>query len=69
MNHCGTHKCSSYCLKMSIMKELYNLIKHEQVKDSDIVTENYIPYEKLNIAECRMDYRTAQIFYSSGKDN
>ena len=49
MNHCGTHKCSSYCLKRSITKELYNSIKHKHVKDADIVTENSIHYANLKM--------------------
>ena len=44
MNHCGTHKCSSYCTVTSIMKVLYNKEKHQHVKDADIVIENNKTY-------------------------
>ena len=40
MNHCGIHKCSSYCLVMTIITVLYNIINHKDVKDADMVTEN-----------------------------
>ena len=54
MNNCGTHKCSSYFLVMTIITVLYNLINHTPVKDADIVTENSIRYAKLKITKCRM---------------
>ena len=38
MNHCGTHKCSTYCLVRTISIVLYNINKHKQVKDNGIVT-------------------------------
>ena len=69
MNHYGTHKCSSYCLVITIIKVLYNIINHKHVKDADIVTENYKRYTKLNISKCRMYYGKSRIFHSSGENN
>ena len=69
MHNCGTHKCSSYCLVITIIKVLYNLINHKHSKDTDIVTENSKRYEKLKISKCRMDYGKARIFDSSGENN
>ena len=69
MNHCNTHKCSSYSLVITTIKELYNIINHKHIKDSDIVTENSKRYAKLKIAKCRMDYGKAQIFDSYGENN
>ena len=57
MNHCDTHKCSSFCLVITTMKVLYNVITHTHLEDTDIVTESSIPCTKLKIAKCRMDYR------------
>ena len=45
MNHCGTHKCSSYWLVITIIKVLYNIINHKHIKDTDIVTK------KLNVIQ------------------
>ena len=45
-NHCGTHKCRSYCLVITIITVLYNIINHKHVQDADIVTENSIRYAK-----------------------
>ena len=39
MNHCGAHKGSSYCLVITIITVLYNIINHKHLKDADIVTE------------------------------
>ena len=68
MNHCGTHKYSSYCPVITIMKVLHNIYKYKHVKDADIVTANFIPYAKLKIPKCRMDYGKARIFDSSGEN-
>ena len=68
MNHCGTHKCSSYCLVMTIITVLYNIINHKHVKDADIVIENSKRNAKLKIAKYRMDYGKARIFDSSGEN-
>ena len=51
------------------MKVLYNKLKHEHIKDADIVTENLICYAKLKITKCRMDYGKARIFNSSRENN
>ena len=51
MNHCGTHKCSSYCLVITIITVLYNLINYKHVINSDIVIENSIRYAELKIAK------------------
>ena len=67
MNHCSTHKCSNYCLVITIITVLYNMISHKHIKDADIVTANSKSYAKLKIAKCRMDYGKARIFYSSGE--
>ena len=32
MNHCGTQKCSSYCLVIKIIIVLYNIINQKHVK-------------------------------------
>ena len=64
-NHCGAHTCSRYYHAITNMKVLYNKSKHKHVKDSDIVTENYIRYTKLKIAKCRMNYGNTRIFDSS----
>ena len=64
----GTHKCSSYCLVITIIKVLYNTIKHKHVKDVGIVTETSIRYAKLIIAKCRMDYGKENIFDSFGEN-
>ena len=50
------------------MKLLHNLIKYKDVKDAGIVTEDSIPYTKLNIAEYKMDYGKSRIFNSSGEN-
>ena len=55
-NHCGTHKCSSYCLVITIITVLYNIINHKHVKDADIITENSKRYVKLKISKCRMNF-------------
>ena len=55
--------------KISIRKQLYNIIKHKHVRDADKVTENSIPYVKLETAECRMDYGLSHLFDSSGENN
>ena len=69
LNHCGTHKCSSHCLKITSMNVLYNLMKHKYVKDTDILTESFIPYAKIKFSECRMNYVKARIFDSFGENN
>ena len=69
MNHCGTHKLSSHCRVINIMKVLYNIVKHKHVKIADIVTENYIRYAKLKIAECKIRFGKLQIFDSSGENH
>ena len=69
MNHCGTHKCSSYCTVISIMKVLYNKEKHQHVKDANIVIENIKIYVKSKIAHCRMNFGKLKIFDSSGENN
>ena len=69
MNHCGTHKCNCHCRVISIMKVLYNKLKHEHIKDADIVTENLICYAKLKITKCRICFCNLRIFYSSGENN
>ena len=49
MNHNDNHKFSSYCHIITIMKVLYNKVKHKNIKDSDIVTEIIIRYAKLKL--------------------
>ena len=69
MNHYSTHKCSSYCLVITIITVLYNIINHKYVKDADIVTENSKRYAKLKISKYRMDYGKSRMFDSSGENN
>ena len=69
MNHCVTHKCSSYCTVISIMKVVSNKEKHQYVKDADIVIENIKTYVKLKISHCRMKFGKLRIIYSSGENN
>ena len=63
-NQCNIHKCSTYCLVITIIKVLYYLINYKHVKEADIVIENSKRYAKSKIA---MDYGKARIFYSSGE--
>ena len=49
MNHCTTNKCSSYCLVITIITVLYNIINHRHVKDADVLTENSKHYVKLKL--------------------
>ena len=69
INHCGIHKCSSYCTVISIMKVLHNKEKHQYVKDTDVVTENNKIHTKLKCSYCRMIYDKLRIFDSSGENN
>ena len=49
-NHCGNHKCSCYCLIITIIKVLYNIINHKHINNADIITENSKNYVKLKIS-------------------
>ena len=46
MYRCGTHKCSRNFHIITIMKVLYDKLKHAHVKYADIVTANSIRYTK-----------------------
>ena len=46
MYRCGTHTCSRHFRIISIMKVLYDKLKHTYVKHADIVTANSIRYTK-----------------------
>ena len=65
-NHYGTHKCSSYCLVITIIAVLYSIVNHKHIKDTDIITANSKRYAKLKIAKCRMKYGKTRIIDSSG---
>ena len=69
MNHCGTHKCSSYCSVSSTMKVLFNKEKHKHVKEIDKIFENNKVYARLKISNCRMNFGKLRIFDSSGENN
>ena len=69
MNHCGTHKCSSYYTLTSIMKVLYNKDKLQHVKDTEIVTENNKTYLKFKISHYRMNFGKLRILDSSGEND
>ena len=68
-NHCGTHKCSSFYLVITIIKVLYNIINHKHVKDADIISDNSERYVKLKISKCRMNFGKLRTFDSSGENN
>ena len=68
-NHCGTHNCSSYCLVITIIKVLYNIINHKHVKKADIVIENNKRYVKLKISNLKINFGKLRIFDSSGENN
>ena len=49
MNHCYTHTCSSYCLVITVIKVLYNIVKYKHVKD---VHNNRKCYTLYKIENC-----------------
>ena len=51
------------------MKVLYNKEKHQDDKDTDIVTENNKTYVKLKKFHCRMNFGKLRIFDSSRENN
>lgn len=69
-NRCGTHKCSEYCLKTTVVNELYDENKHseEQCKSSfkNDLGQEIVP---VRILSCRMHFGIPLRQDYSGENN
>jgi PIF1 helicase. len=70
-NHCGTHKCSEYCIKVArTINEPYDASKHDDdQRKSSFVNREGIEMIPIHIKECRMHFGAPLEKDFSGENN
>ena len=69
INHCGTHKCSSYCLRPHKKMTPYNPEVHGTDVHANIVSLQNSEYIQETYYECRMGFGIAKQYDVSGEKN
>ena len=70
INHCGTHKCSSYCLKGKKVSVEYNEASHSDISESDrFINSNGKQMIHIIMKDCRMKFGKPLIYGHSGENN
>ncbi len=70
MNHCGTHRCSGYCLQEKPFYVNYDPTIHTDTAPEDrIVTLDGTEKVRIKVHECRHRFGKALKFDSSGENN
>lgn len=70
VNHCGVHKCSSYCLRTKKISTKFDENLHHNIDDSNVFTNpDGTNMVKMEYQECRMGFGIPLKFDSSGENN
>lgn len=69
-NHCGTHKCSGYCLREKSFTVKYDAAIHADAKPEDrFFASDGVERVTIRISECRHRFGRALKYDSSGENN